>query len=342
MKKILLSTLLSAGILLSANSDYPHEVSLLLGGALTEGNLELERNYANIGLSIGTKLDSTIFDQIEFGILKSIQDVDIKNSTEDTSVLRVFTNVIKDYPINDTSSFYALVGIGVESFSNSSRNEDGLFANYGLGYKYKFTDRTSLKMDLRHLIEADHGDNNLLYTVGLSYGFGQKANKMPVMMKKEEPIMKEEPMVQKMKDVYKDDDNDGVFNRHDECLNTPLNTRVSIDGCAKVMNLKVNFNTDSDVMNKDYSEVLKNFALYLNASKKSGVIAAHTDSRGSEAYNLILSDKRAKAVHDKLVNLGVNASKLMSKGFGESKPVASNQTKEGRLANRRVEAILSK
>ena len=101
------------------------------------------------------------------------------------------------------------------------------------------------------------------------YGFGQKANKMPVMMKKEEPMMKEKPMVQKMKDVYLDDDNDGVFNRHDQCLNTPANTRVSIDGCAKVMNLKVNFNTDSDVMNKDYSEVLKNFALYLNASKKS-------------------------------------------------------------------------
>lgn len=342
MKKILLSTLLTAGILLSAESDYPHEVSLLLGGALTEGNLELERNYANIGLSIGTKLDSTIFDKIEFGVLKSIQDVDIKNSTQDTSVLRVFTNVIKDYPLNDTSSFYALVGIGVESFSNSSRNEDGLFANYGLGYKYKFTDRTSLKMDLRHLIEADHGDNNLLYTVGLSYGFGQKAKKMPVMMEKEKPMTKAKPMMKKVKDIYLDDDNDGVFNRHDECLNTPANTRVSIDGCAKVMNLKVNFNTDSDVMNKDYSEVLKNFALYLNASKKSATIAAHTDSRGSEAYNLILSDKRAKAVHDKLVNLGVNASKLVSKGLGESKPVASNQTKEGRLANRRVEAILSK
>ena len=76
--------------------------------------------------------------------------------------------------------------------------------------------------------------------------------------------------------------------------------------------------------------------------KKALTIAAHTDSRGSKAYNLILSDKRAKAVHDKLVNLGVNASKLTSKGFGENNPIADNQTKKGRLENRRVEAILSK
>jgi len=338
MKKILSTTLISACMLLASEVEYKNEVSLLLGGTYTEGNLDLERNYGNIGLSIATELESTVFDQIEFGFLHTIQDVDLDNTSNDTSVLRVFVNVIKDYPLNDTSSFYALVGAGVESFSNEGRNEDGLFGNYGLGYKYKLNDRTALKMDLRHLIETDHGDNNLLYTVGLAYGFGEKAKKMAPMMEPKKVM----PVKKMMKDVYKDDDKDSVFNRHDMCPTTPMNTRVNIDGCPEIVDLNVNFNTDSAVMVKDYSTILNNFAMYLKATNKSAIIAAHTDSRASEAYNLKLSDKRAKAVHDKLVNLGVDASKLTSKGFGEANPIASNATKEGRLKNRRVEGILSK
>lgn len=67
-------------------------------------------------------------------------------------------------------------------------------------------------------------------------------------------------------------------------------------------------------------------------------ISGHTDSVGSDAYNQKLSDRRAHAVADYLVNAGVPASSIKSvEGYGESKPVADNKTKEGRADNRRVE-----
>jgi len=83
----------------------------------------------------------------------------------------------------------------------------------------------------------------------------------------------------------------------------------------------------------------------LNAAKKaikrSGganfVVVGHTDSKGSAAYNQTLSEQRAQAVVNWLVENGVNADQLTAKGAGESKPIASNDTAEGRAQNRRVE-----
>ena len=70
------------------------------------------------------------------------------------------------------------------------------------------------------------------------------------------------------------------------------------------------------------------------------VIEGHTCSLGTESYNLKLSEKRAAAVKKYLVNKGVNAANLSTKGYGEANPVADNKTKEGRRMNRRVEFIV--
>jgi len=66
-------------------------------------------------------------------------------------------------------------------------------------------------------------------------------------------------------------------------------------------------------------------------------VAAHTDSRGRDAYNLDLSNRRAKSVMDYLTSHGIAASRLTSNGYGETRPVADNATPEGRAKNRRVE-----
>jgi outer membrane protein OmpA-like peptidoglycan-associated protein len=71
-------------------------------------------------------------------------------------------------------------------------------------------------------------------------------------------------------------------------------------------------------------------------------ILGHTDSQGSDEYNLDLSERRAKAVFDALVSKGILPERLRSKGFGESRPVADNETEEGRQKNRRVECLLLK
>ena len=66
-------------------------------------------------------------------------------------------------------------------------------------------------------------------------------------------------------------------------------------------------------------------------------VDGHTDSTGSDARNLTLSQDRAKAVKDYLVSKGVDANRLKTQGFGESNPIDANNTKDGRFNNRRVE-----
>jgi len=69
-------------------------------------------------------------------------------------------------------------------------------------------------------------------------------------------------------------------------------------------------------------------------------VAGYTDSIGSDAYNMGLSQRRARTVADELVRNGISASRLTPKGHGESNPVASNSTDEGRARNRRVELVV--
>jgi len=70
-------------------------------------------------------------------------------------------------------------------------------------------------------------------------------------------------------------------------------------------------------------------------------LAGHTDIVGTEEYNQKLSDRRAKAVADYLIRKGINPSRINVVGYGSKKPVAPNDTEEGRAKNRRVEVILN-
>ena len=71
-------------------------------------------------------------------------------------------------------------------------------------------------------------------------------------------------------------------------------------------------------------------------------IGGHTDSQGSDEYNLKLSKERAASVREFLVSKGIPASRLTSEGYGESRPIATNNTAAGRQENRRVEISLDK
>jgi outer membrane protein OmpA-like peptidoglycan-associated protein len=66
-------------------------------------------------------------------------------------------------------------------------------------------------------------------------------------------------------------------------------------------------------------------------------IGGHTDAKGSDSYNLRLSENRAKSVVDYLVSKGLSENRLQYKGYGKMKPIDTNDTEEGRAKNRRVE-----
>lgn len=336
MKKILLSSALCASMMFAANSDYKYEITPMIGGTYTEGNINLERDYFNGGLALGFNLDDSMFDQIELGFLRSIEDVEYRDAGgRDTGVTRVFTNVIKEYPMSDAMSFYGLLGAGLEFFDDEAfdNNEDGLFGNYGVGIKYKVTEAIALKADVRHLIETDHGDNNLLYTVGLAIPFGKKAAPAP--------MVKEEPKPEPVKMMPKDTDGDGVLDSADKCPNTPKGNIVDADGCSLKVDLNINFKTDSAVIDTSYDSKIKKFADFMKAFPAvKGKIEAHTDSVGSDAYNQKLSERRAASAVKALEAQGIKADRLNSVGYGEMNPKASNETAEGRAMNRRVEGSI--
>ncbi len=360
MKKILLSTALCASMIFAANSDYKYEITPMIGGTYTEGNLNLERNYANGGLSLGFNLDDSMFDQIELGVLRSLEDVDYKDKPDpkkNTGITRLFSNLIKDYSLTDSTSLYALIGLGVEIFDKEAyKNETGLFGNYGIGIKYKISEAMSLKADVRHLIETDHGDNNLLYTVGLAIPFGKKAAHTPI--KEKEPMDSDNDGVIDSLDkcpnsapgavvnsdgCEKDSDGDGVVDRLDQCPSTPKGNIVDEKGCSLKVNLNINFDFDSAVINNSYDSKIKKFADFMKAFPSvKAKIDAHTDSKGSEKYNLNLSKKRATSTVKALEAYGVDTSRLEATGYGETKPIATNDTQEGRAENRRVEGSIKK
>ncbi|RME24327.1 MAG: OmpA family protein, partial [Deltaproteobacteria bacterium] len=102
---------------------------------------------------------------------------------------------------------------------------------------------------------------------------------------------------------------------------------------------KIYFQTNRSRIKPESYDLLDEIAAILNAHDEIKLveIAGHTDSQGRDAYNLKLSDARAHAVKDYLVAHGVDESRLVAKGYGETQPKADNDTEEGRAMNRRVE-----
>jgi len=106
--------------------------------------------------------------------------------------------------------------------------------------------------------------------------------------------------------------------------------------------LQVLFNTDSDQVKSGEAQKLDELAsVFANYPENKVIIEGHTDSDGAGEYNQKLSEKRAKSVEYYLRGRNINIAQLSSVGYGESRPVASNDTSGGKAANRRVELKIS-
>jgi len=105
--------------------------------------------------------------------------------------------------------------------------------------------------------------------------------------------------------------------------------------------LDVEFDFDKSTIKKGYYQDIDNLVQVMkDYPDLNVVIEGHTDRVGTAAYNKKLSQRRAEAVKKYMVEKGIDANRLNAQGFGEDKPIASNETKEGRQQNRRVEAAV--
>lgn len=111
-----------------------------------------------------------------------------------------------------------------------------------------------------------------------------------------------------------------------------------IDEINKILSDIVLFDFDKYDLTPEAIPVLNQVADILKRHPKANVVVeGHTDSKGTEAYNQVLSENRAKAVVKYLVDQGVNAGMLSSVGYGKSRPITDNSTEEARHRNRRIE-----
>ena len=174
-----------------------------------------------------------------------------------------------------------------------------------------------------------------------------------------------------------DSDGDGVVDGQDRCPNTPAGRKVNSQGCEvdsdgdgivdsldkcptvfaktadgcpvpvvaepapmKLVLEGVNFDNDQATLRPEAMAILDEAAARLKQWGEVKVeVAGHTDSLNSDAYNLSLSQRRADAVRNYLVSKGIASDRLTAKGYGESNPVAGNDTAEDRYKNRRVELV---
>jgi OOP family OmpA-OmpF porin len=206
-------------------------------------------------------------------------------------------------------------------------------------------------------LKAQYGDNLCIYTVlvgsedpaSIKYmndiaeagecGFYQSAKYLEspqAMAAWVEAVLFEKAQPMAAAPTPTDMDGDGIPDNYDQCTNTPRGAPVNNVGCWIIPNVEFNFDkTDIKAgFVADLDEVTG--VMIANPDVKMDIFG-YTDSIGTEEYNLGLSERRANAVKNYLVDKGIATDRIRTQGLGETMPVATNETEWGRERNRRVE-----
>ncbi len=347
MKKIVLSSTLCIASLFAAHDSsktYSYEVTPFASGILTDSKAGIKNDhYANLGISLAKNFDTDFINQIELMYIRS-DILKYLDSSKTTHVNKILLNAIKRFDITDNFAAYGFVGAGYQDVTNPVlKHKDSALLNYGVGLRYDIPNYgMAIKGDVRHIYATREGQNDFMYTLGIGMPLGKKSYepveaKVPVVDNTSTPETITQEKVVTKEEWANDDDRDGVPNHLDKCPNTSPGVKVNKDGCVETVDLKINFDYNKSDIKPQYDSIITNFANIMKQNRAfEARIEAHTDSKGSDSYNQKLSEKRAFSVVNALISKGVDKYSLEAVGFGESQPIATNDTEEGRAQNRRV------
>lgn len=287
-------------------------------------------------------------------------DLDNQYGYSDNRYVRVGGN----YHLNLHSRWqpYLAAGIGhMETEFDYAATAGNTALDFGVGVKRYIGDNFFFRGDAKMLL-GEGGADDFLFGISVGYAFGAGSGASG-------------PAPESA-----DSDGDGVVDDRDRCPGTPSGTEVDTQGCERESDsdgdgvvdsrdrcadtdpqhavdnrgcvitdvvelreeLEVNFGVDEHEIEPRYDNVIRDFAEFMdNYGDSSAVIEGHTDSDGSEDYNQDLSERRARAVVDVLVEEhDIEADRLSATGYGESRPVADNTTAEGKARNRRTVGVV--
>jgi outer membrane protein OmpA-like peptidoglycan-associated protein len=373
MKKSAFLALLAAGVLAASTASAAQQPWIVKGGL---GYLMPKSSVGTVDFGTG-KLDVEVDDG--WGFVFSVgymfdehwalevlasspfsHDITIKGAGEaETDLLPPTVSALYYFNPGGRARPYLGAGINFTEFFNEDPDELHLGGSVGpaaaAGLDFMFTRHWFATLDLRWIYvdtevkadgsQKDYGHlqlNPLLASVMVGYRFGGRRQQLeaPAPAAAPAPVAAAAPVVAAAPEKCADGDGDGVCDADDKCPNTPAGDKVDKFGCSLVSRLTVYFDFDSAELRPESITELERVVRFMNDIPSStALVEGHTDSIGTEQYNLALSDRRAKAVYDYLTSRGVDPARLRSVGLGEANPVASNETAEGRQLNRRVMLI---
>ena len=334
----------------------------ILGGYYDDASdLDLRKGDTGLGGAIGVGFTDNV--ALELSYLGFKPGVEVNSVRADGDLDLISLNMLYSIGNGKVWQPYLTFGgsYGKFKYDGLQGNQNEPIVNAGAGFFSNLTDRLAFRTDVRGLYHTDAGSFSPMATVGLTLMIGGAAP-APVVMAAA-PADSDGDGVTDDRDACPntpagvsvdsrgcplDSDGDGVPDYKDECPDTPAGAKVDARGCEIVVerpvsfNLTVEFGFDSaEITGVAFQEMLDLLKFLREYPSTSAVIEGHTDSRGAEDYNQDLSQRRAAAVVQALTNSGIAGSRLSPKGFGESRPVASNDTEEGRQKNRRVTVVVS-
>jgi OOP family OmpA-OmpF porin len=293
-----------------------------------------------IGYQIGFEIPFT--DHLSASVMHSEVESDVLNSALDTDVSLLHGGINYNFDQIRSLQPYIGVGIGKYRFENTAGSDfDRESLDINAGVKYFFSNNWMGKFEAMMVQPGGSLDEDYLLSLSIGYVFGSR-NGRPAPA----PMARSNPEPAPAAPAPRDSDGDGVIDANDACPNTNRNLAVDARGCVilddeqRNQTLAVKFDFDQSLIKDEYQDEIEEFAEFMREyNNTSATIEGHTDSRGSEAYNQALSERRANAVRNELImRYGIAASRLRAVGFGESQPIASNDTDAGRAQNRRIDA----
>jgi len=255
---------------------------------------------------------------------------------------------------------YLRADVGLPDFGGSppaGTTANNATATGGLGLNVRFGDDSpwSLRAEwrLRHTFDSDNSLTDQIGSLGIQYTFGGGGHAAAAAAAAGPAPDSDGDGISDAWDTCPntpagqavnsegcpaDSDRDGVSDDRDRCPGTAAGARVDASGCEILEFRNIYFGFDSDVILQTSRRVLDITAAgLLRHSDVQVEISGYADSRGPEAYNLALSQRRADAVRSYLEQAGVSPARMTARGYGEQPPDAANQTASGLAESRRVE-----